>query len=65
VLRLQDSIEGNPEAAAYFEGIIANAAQGMAMPDNVFVAAVSSHCDNESSYGSCMLHLTKAVSFNG
>jgi superfamily I DNA/RNA helicase/RecB family exonuclease len=65
VLRLQDSIEGNPEAAAYFEGIIANAAQGMAMPNNVFVAAVSSHCDNESSYGSCMLHLTKAVSFNG
>jgi hypothetical protein len=39
--------------------------RGMAMPDNVFVAAVSSHCDNESSYGSCMLHLTKAVSFNG
>ena len=64
-IRAQDSIDGNAEAAAYFEAMIANAAEGMAMPQNVFVAAVSSHCDADNQYGSCMLHLTKAVSFNG
>jgi hypothetical protein len=37
----------------------------MAMTENVFIAEVGSHCTNENEYGSCKIHLTKAVSFVG
>jgi hypothetical protein len=52
-----------PEQAEYFRNLIEDAARGMAMPENVFVARVSSHCDDDSQFGSCQLHLTKAVSY--
>jgi len=63
VLRNQQSLDQVPEQAEYFRNLIEDAARGMAMPENVFVARVSSHCDDDSQFGSCQLHLTKAVSY--
>lgn len=63
VLRAQQSLDAVPEQAAYFTNLVQAAAHGMAMPDNIFVARVSSHCDDDSQFGSCQLHLTKAVSY--
>jgi hypothetical protein len=45
--------------------MISNATSGMAMTDQVFVAQVGSHCTNENEFGSCKIHLTKAVSYVG
>ncbi len=42
---------------------IQSATAGMA--DRVFVAQVDSHCTSENEYGSCKLHLIKAVSYVG
>jgi hypothetical protein len=39
------------------------ATEGMA--DRVFVAQIDSHCNNENEYGSCKLHLVRAVSYVG
>ena len=61
----QESLATNPESKAYFEALIESATQGMAMTDRVFIARVDSHCTNENEYGSCQLHLTKAVSYVG
>ncbi|MDE2409205.1 MAG: ATP-dependent helicase, partial [Actinomycetales bacterium] len=63
VLRAQQSLDAVPEQAAYFTNLVQSAAHGMAMPANVFVARVSSHCDDDSQFGTCQLHLTKAVSY--
>ena len=49
----------------YFEDLVWNAAEQMAMPDKTFVAKVSSHCDVDSEFGTCHLHLVKAVSYFG
>ena len=51
------------ETQQYFENIVREVAEQMAMPDKLFVAKVSSHCDNDNEFGTCHLHLVKAVSY--
>lgn len=63
--REQPSIQQNLESKKNFEAMVSAATTGMAMTDQVFVAQVGSHCTNENEYGSCKIHLTKAVSFVG
>ncbi len=63
--REQESIDDNSAARNNFENMIAAATRGMAMEELVFVAQVGSHCTNENEFGSCKIHLTKAVSYAG
>ena len=63
--REQDSIDENPVARNNFENMIAAASLGMAMQEHIFIAQVGSHCTNENEFGSCKIHLTKAVSYAG
>lgn len=63
--RLQPAIGGDPEAREYFESLVSSAAEGMAAPNSIFIANVSSHCDNDNEFGSCRMHITKAVSHVG
>ena len=63
--REQPSIQQDLQSKKNFEAMISAATTGMAMTDQVFVAQVGSHCTNENEYGSCKIHLTKAVSFVG
>lgn len=63
--REQPSIVDNLADQQRFQGMIAAATSGMAMTDQVFVAQVGSHCTNENEFGSCKIHLTKAVSYVG
>jgi superfamily I DNA/RNA helicase/RecB family exonuclease len=63
--RDQPSIVDDAEYKASFEAMISAATVGMAMSDQVFVAQVGSHCTNENEFGSCKIHLTKAVSYVG
>lgn len=65
VERSQESIVDNPHQREAFEALIRSALSGMKMPDQVFVARVGSHCENENEFGTCKLHLTKAVSYVG
>ena len=64
-IRNQSSIAQLPELQAKFEELVEQAANGMAMPERYFIANVSSHCSNDKEFGSCELHLTKAVSYVG
>jgi superfamily I DNA/RNA helicase/RecB family exonuclease len=63
VIRSQRSLDQAPDQAAFFTEMVEAAAQGMAMPENLFIARVSNHCDDDSQFGTCQLHLTKAVSY--
>jgi len=63
--RNQASVENNPEAQAKFEAMIAEAVTGMAMTEKHYLARVSSHCEADNEYGTCSIHLTKAVSHFG
>mgnify|MGYP002132501941 CR=1 FL=1 len=63
--REQDSIDENPVARNNFENMITAATRGMAMQEHIFIAQVGSHCTNENEFGSCKIHLTKAVSYAG
>ena len=63
--REQGSISEESLAKEKFENMIAAATHGMAMEDQVFVAQVGSHCTNENEFGSCKIHLTRAVSYAG
>lgn len=63
--REQPSIADDEASRKRFETMISNATSGMAMTDQVFVAQVGSHCTNENEFGSCKIHLTKAVSYVG
>lgn len=63
--REQPSLAESAEAKAQFEAMVENAISGMAMTDRVFVAQVGNHCTKENEYGTCELHLTKAVSYVG
>lgn len=63
VEREQPSIEGNLTDRQKFEDLVRAAISGMSMHEKVFVARVGSHCENENEYGSCKLHLTRAVSY--
>jgi len=63
--REQDSLQNDPANLEYFQSLVVETAEGMAMPDRVFFAQASSHCTNENEFGSCGLHLRKAVSYAG
>ncbi|BDS48768.1 DNA helicase [Rhodoluna sp. KAS3] len=63
--RVQESLAENQELQSKFESLVAEATEGMAMADKWFVAEVGSHCSNENEFGTCQIHLTKAVSFGG
>ncbi len=65
VEREQPSLEQDVAQKAEFENLIASATKGMAMTERLFVAQVDSHCRNSNEYGSCEIHLTKAVSYGG
>jgi RecB family exonuclease len=65
VEREQPSLASSPETKLEFERLIQAATSGMAMTDKVFIAQVDSHCTNANEFGSCQIHLTKAVSYGG
>lgn len=49
--------------SARFKKLLLDSSEGMSKP--VFVAQLSTHCQQDREYGSCSLHLTKAVSYVG
>jgi superfamily I DNA/RNA helicase/RecB family exonuclease len=51
------------ETSAGFKKLLLETTEGMAK--QVFVAELSGHCESEREYGSCKLHLTRAVSYVG
>ncbi len=59
--RSQPAMSG--ETSASFKAMLQEAVDGMAQ--SVFIAQLSNHCDLDREYGSCKLHLTKAVSYVG
>ncbi len=63
--REQPSVADDAESKAKFEAMISAATAGMAMTEKIFVAQIGSHCSNENEFGSCKIHLTKAVSYVG
>ena len=63
--RNQAPLSESPEVRQDFERLIQTATVGMAMTDRIFVAQVDSHCSNANEFGSCQIHLTKAVSYGG
>jgi RecB family exonuclease len=63
--RDQESIADSEVGKTNFEQMVAAATQGMSMGENIFIAQVGSHCTNENEFGSCQIHLTKAVSYVG
>jgi RecB family exonuclease len=65
VERTQPSLIDAPETREEFHRLIEAATAGMAMTDRVFVAQIDSHCTNTNEFGSCQIHLTKAVSYGG
>jgi superfamily I DNA/RNA helicase/RecB family exonuclease len=65
VERNQPALSESPETKLEFDRLIEAATSGMAMTDRVFIAQVDSHCSNSNEFGSCQIHLTKAVSYGG
>jgi superfamily I DNA/RNA helicase/RecB family exonuclease len=65
VERAQPSFDEEPESKQEFHRLIEAASVGMSMTDRVFVAQIDSHCTNSNEFGSCQIHLTKAVSYGG
>ncbi|MFM6965861.1 MAG: PD-(D/E)XK nuclease family protein, partial [Rhodoluna sp.] len=61
--RSQPSLAQAPEIKAEFDQLIAEATAGMAMTDRIFIAQVDSHCNNSNEFGTCKIHLTRAVSY--
>ena len=54
------------ESEAYFQEILDKAVEGMALSNSTtFIARVSSHCEKDNEFGTCKMHLVKAVSHNG
>ena len=51
------------ETSSNFKRLLLETTQGMAK--QVFVAQLSNHCDVDREYGTCKLHLTRAVSYVG
>ena len=51
------------DTSAGFKKLLLETTEGMAK--QVFVAELSNHCESEREYGSCKLHLTRAVSYVG
>jgi len=65
VERTQPSLSESPETKLEISQLVEAAISGMAMTDRIFVAEVDSHCNNSNEFGSCQIHLTKAVSYGG
>lgn len=65
VERNQPPLSKSPEVREEFDQLVQAATRGMAMTDRIFVAQIDSHCNNSSEFGSCQIHLTKAVSYGG
>jgi superfamily I DNA/RNA helicase/RecB family exonuclease len=65
VERTQPNLDEAPESKQELYRLIEAATAGMAMTDRVFVAQIDSHCTNTNEFGSCQIHLTKAVSYGG
>ena len=51
------------ETSASFKNLLLETTKGMAK--QVFIAQLSNHCGAEREYGTCKLHLTRAVSYVG
>jgi len=51
------------ETSANFKKLLLETTKGMAQ--HVFVAQLSNHCEADREYGTCKLHLTRAVSYVG
>jgi superfamily I DNA/RNA helicase len=64
-LRDQPSLERDSTVREAIEEMVAKASTEMAMPQLYFEAQTGSHCTDKFSYGSCKLHLTKAVTYVG
>jgi RecB family exonuclease len=65
VERNQPPLSEEPEVRQNFDRLIQAATDGMAMSDRMFIAQIDSHCSNTNEFGSCQIHLTKAVSYVG
>ena len=65
VERTQPALSESPETKLEISQLVEAAISGMAMTDRIFVAEVDSHCNNSNEFGSCQIHLTKAVSYGG
>ena len=64
-LRDQPSLEKDQTVRDAIEDMVAKASTEMAMPQLYFEAQTGTHCTDKFSYGSCKLHLTKAVTYVG
>jgi superfamily I DNA/RNA helicase/RecB family exonuclease len=64
-LRDQPSLETDQTVRDAIEEMVSKASTEMAMPQLYFEAQTGSHCTDKFSYGSCKLHLTKAVTYVG
>jgi RecB family exonuclease len=51
------------ETSESFKKMLLETVDGMAK--SVFIAQLSNHCDSDREYGSCKIHLTRAVSYVG
>lgn len=60
--KVQPSISSHPDLQQQFESLIERAANEMAMSSLTLEARISSHCENDREFGSCRMHLVKAVS---
>jgi superfamily I DNA/RNA helicase/RecB family exonuclease len=65
VERSQPPLSDSPEVRQSFDRLIQAATNGMAMTEHIFIAQIDSHCSNANEFGSCQIHLTKAVSYGG
>ena len=53
------------EAADDFQKVIDQAVESMALDKSkTFIARVSNHCEKDGEFGTCKMHLVKAVSYN-
>ena len=65
VEREQASLANDEGSKLEFERLVQTAVDGMAMTEQIFIAQIDSHCNNSNEFGSCQIHLTKAVSYDG
>ena len=61
--REQNSLETDEVLRDKIQEAIARATQGMSMTENFFVAELDQHCNNDQQYGTCQIHVTRAVSY--
>lgn len=61
--REQTSLQTDETLRDKIHEAIALATQGMSMTEHYFVAELDQHCTNDQQYGTCQIHVTKAVSY--